>query len=311
MSIKYPKYLDYVHNKIYVRVVERECKEKRDRKKRDREKRPDPTPTVQAVRKLNEDRRKKELRMLMENNFYNKGQLIDIHHDYDYVDSDDKTAKKRIKAFHAKMRILYKMKNVVYKWIFTTTTTGEHIHHHMMIPNGVDVEEIQSCWKWGYINAKELYTPDDYSELAGYFIKQNHIEGEEWPPDHTRHYTTSRNIIRPEKDIETIPPSEFYSNDFDKEGYDVTELKKYINPITGRMSIEYILVPNKDYKPENEKPLKQTQARAPVKRTRAERDGYSKYLKEHATYQDQLDIWRWSAENILSHNEYQNVAAGT
>jgi hypothetical protein len=67
------------------------------------------------------------------------------------------------------------------------------------------------------------------------------------------------------------------------DGYEVTEVEEYVNPLTGRKSIEYILVPTSD------KSRLKKWDRLPSRRI-VERDGYEKWLKENEEHQIEFDL---------------------
>jgi hypothetical protein len=277
MRENFPKYITPVGKNYFIRVVERFVGADEETNKTRNERK---NPTLCTVKRLNEKRKHRKLRMLIEENFSRGDSWITLT--YEIVPTYAE-ARNCLKNFHRRMRKLYKSMGLEYKWICDLAISSNRSHHHLLIPVGANTKQIQDCWPYGNLNVTPCYLIDGgFGRLVTYFIQNATPEGEEYPPYNFKTYTSSTNIKRPATFKKLISPDKFYEDEPKApDGFEVVELEEYINPITGRKSIEYILMPLRD----NAK----MRGVKNLPKARAEMDGYEKWLIDNIPYQITID----------------------
>lgn len=117
-----------------------------------------------------------------------------LHLTYSEEPESAKDAQKDLGNFIARLRRLYKRMSKELRYMKRTERgkTSGRLHHHMLIPGGVDRDEIEALWGKGRANTVRVQPDRDGIEgLARY------IAGEGKKNVTYRRWSCSRNCVRP------------------------------------------------------------------------------------------------------------------
>lgn len=120
-----------------------------------------------------------------------------------------KEVKDDMSRFLRKLRYQYKKQGDILKYIYRIEI-GKHggLHIHILLnrtkgKRGAD-DFVAFCWECGYVHYTPIYAQGGYAQLAEYIAKPVPEEQTEHPEAaETMHYSTSRNLIRPEPEKKT------------------------------------------------------------------------------------------------------------
>jgi hypothetical protein len=239
---------------------------------------PKRTPSVKGVMKMNDKAAERKVSMLIHNNFRHG----DWHVVLTYILAPSELdAKRNIGNFQKRLARLYKRKGIILKTLTVTGIGREtgRIHHHIIIPGGIDTADIAKIWPHGRPYFSMLDDTGDYRALAKYLIDHNQDRFRAPDAVFRKRYTHSQNVVMPTiykdevsaKDIEAIKPDRGYEIDRSSiyEGY---------NPVTGAAYIEYVQV----------RIATEAPGRRRKKKTRERSLGHEKWLKENRPEQQEL-----------------------
>lgn len=101
------------------------------------------------------------------------------------------TAEMCLDTFIKRLRRLYPKVKYVAK-----TETKPRIHHHILLKNSVNFEDLETIWSKGYVNSSTIHD-DDLTSLANYLTKEERQKGKKY----IRH---SHSLIAPKVTIKNI-----------------------------------------------------------------------------------------------------------
>jgi len=148
-------------------------------------------PSSETQKKLNDRNAAMRLTRLLHRNFCKNDIVIHLT----YRDEDMPTAeesKRLVQNYIRRIKRLYKKSGIELKYVWLTEQGKKsgRVHHHMVLPGGVDRTVLEETWGKGYANSKALqFTKDGLAGLSYYMTKQQY--------DY-RHYNASRNLYQPE-----------------------------------------------------------------------------------------------------------------
>lgn len=208
--------------------------------------------TPLAMEEYNRYMAQRKLTAILNENFGPEDWFITLHYEKDNRPEDLKKAKYQLTAFLNKLKKAYLEKGIELRFVKTTANTERGaIHHHVVIPYGVESREISRLWlqtvkashKARHPECRALYDTGEYSSLAAYFCQQAEKGGEK--EKNVRRWTCSRNIRKPKEEppkmVEEIkwkePPTPW-------PGYyiDLDSIRAGCNPITGRPYLHYQMI---------------------------------------------------------------------
>jgi hypothetical protein len=195
---------------------------------------------------------------------------------------DEKGLRTDIKNLISRLKYKYKKLGLPFKCISTTHCKTQRPNHHLIISGGVDRKELVAMWPHGFVRIAHLYTDGDYRGLAHYLIKESAKRFRDPDAVFRHRYYRTRNIEVPETCRKEVPASEFMKP-VPPPGYTIDPESDYegMNPITGRMYREYVLVPES----KDSKYRKRRGARA-----KPMPDGNAAWLRRNLEYQYEIDI---------------------
>lgn len=124
-----------------------------------------------AQRNLNEKNSRKQLERLINCNFKENDLWVTFTYSNKYLPKSIKEANNNMKNYIR--RINYRRKKIGLdnaKYIFITEYDEENkkrIHHHLIIENGLSMNEIEETWHFGKRNNVRKVDPDDEDGLTG------------------------------------------------------------------------------------------------------------------------------------------------
>ena len=206
-------------------------------------------PTPDAIKRYNEEQAIRKLTRLINANFNPDDLFITLHYENHNRPKTLEDAEDMLSYFMRKLRILYKKHGAEIKYVKRTAFGDKGaVHHHIVIPKGVPIKEINILWM-NFIKAnfgarppehRSLYDTGEYSSLAAYIVRQKGGDN-----SYIKKWIGSRNLKKP------LPESDKYIEDIKwneppvaRAGYyiDTDSLRAGCNPINGRPYLFYRMV---------------------------------------------------------------------
>lgn len=211
--------------------------------------------TPLAMENYNDELAIRKLTRLINANFVPDDYFITFHYENHNRPKVYDEASETLSRFIRKLRGLYLEEQIELKYI-KCTAFGERggVHHHVILPQGVDTREITKLWK-DHIKAtmkarppeyRSLYSTGEYSSLAAYFIEQKQCMGEQ--EKYVRKWVGSRNLLKPEEKTEDIEGIKWQEPPTAPRGYyvDTDSIRAGTNPVNGRPYLFYRLIKIQD-----------------------------------------------------------------
>lgn len=200
-----------------------------------------------AVQRYNDKIRKRKLTNVVNANFLpGDGHLV-LGISKGLFLSADEAMKLRDKFFR-EMRTEAKKAGVAFKYIHAMAVGERGALHHHLIVNREVIALARLCWPYGSVNVGFLYDNRNYQKLAKYFCGQDKGENSEDPRAiriYGNKYSTSRNLIRPEAEVEALDAVEWEKYPEAIEGHiiDPASIDIGENPVNGKPYQYYIMLP--------------------------------------------------------------------
>lgn len=152
-----------------------------------------------AQKNLNDKKSKRQFRRILHENFGRGDLALSLTFDEEHLPETEKDALRLIGNFIRVIRRMWDKKfgdllpfKYVYVYSDVDGETGEVVrkHFHMIISGGLDRDEIESKWKYGFANADRLrFTETGIEKLANYMLNQACGK---------RRWKGSNNLVKPE-----------------------------------------------------------------------------------------------------------------
>lgn len=204
------------------------------------------------VEEYNNELAIRKLTQIINENFEPDDLWTTLHYEQDNRPEDIVTAKKQLSKFFAELKKIYIKNGIELKYV-RTTAFGERgaIHHHIVIPKGVNRREITKLWKETIKASQkarspyyiELYGDGEYSALAAYICKQG--ENSAAKEKNMRKWTCSRNIKKPKpEEVKMVEKIKWQEPPTAWPGYYIERdsIKAGVNPITNKPYLFYRMV---------------------------------------------------------------------
>ncbi len=143
--------------------------------------------------------------------------------------------------FMRRLNRLYDRHGIVLKYISVTEQRpGRKPHHHILLPQGVPLGEIQAIWPHGHINVKPLDGTGQYAAVAAYIFKHTDClerRGKRW--------NNSQNLERPAPKERAVSARRWREEPTAPKGWMIdkaTPIERGVNPITGAEYLRYTLL---------------------------------------------------------------------
>ena len=194
----------------------------------------------------------RKLTQILNENFMPDDWFVTLHYELQNRPDNIEKAKKQLSIFLSVVKKLYIESGVEFKYVKTTAFGDKgSLHHHIVIPRGVDTRKITKVWK-EIIKATQkarppqytaLYSDGEYSVLAAYICRQG--DNSTAKEKNMRKWTCSRNIKKPEpEEVKTVNKIKWNEPPTPWPGYYIVEesIRAGCNPITGVPYLFYRMV---------------------------------------------------------------------
>lgn len=164
-------------------------------------------PTRATQERLNKKNAIHRLTDLLNLNFTSRSYSLRLNYSLFFEkfgrNPSDEEIKREIHNLMRRLKRKYDKAGFVLKWVICTEigARGGLVHHHVVLSEGIELDEIIKAWKCGGVGWSEESGPhlffDELGafELARYMVKERYVY---------RSYSTSRNLIRPQERKEIL-----------------------------------------------------------------------------------------------------------
>ena len=186
-SVKSGDYIEPCIN-IYSTEQERVSKLKRAKKLK---------ATEPKVKRLNDEYSRQYFRLLLNGNFGPGDYQMFLSYDEAHRPADRKAAIRDRQNFINRLKTLYKNHGVDFKCLYIDEHGANSglLHHHVIVPGGIDRNLIEEKWGKGIANCRRIYRNfgKALNDLAAYLMKsQSNAEKGQ------RCWGGSRNLVKPD-----------------------------------------------------------------------------------------------------------------
>lgn len=197
--------------------------------------------TSPKQKSLNDKKARRYFRLLAKSNFGSN----DIHLTLSYAENNrpntPEQGEKKLRNFLRRLKRLYKRHGKELKYIYVTEVSSKgRAHHHLLINNGVDRDEIEQAWGLGWANSKRIQSERGGIEALVCYLSKD--------PKGRKRYTSSRNLVKPLESVSDTKTSrkkfqqltlwpedcEDMRKHFEKEhpDYQIISIEKHYNAVT-------------------------------------------------------------------------------
>lgn len=166
---------------------------------RSRQKKEKPTSEVQQ--KLNEHNAEQKLIRILNANFTSDD--IEIHLTFadENLPADDEEAARDIQNFLRRVKRLRKkngLPELKYVCVTEGGSEGKRYHYHVTMNGGLDRDELEKLWGYGYANSRRMqFNENGVEGLARYVTKQFREKKENGETIFRKRWTASKNLLIP------------------------------------------------------------------------------------------------------------------
>ena len=174
--------------------------------------------TVAAVAKANDRHTVEAVEDKIKANFHPRDWFLTLTYWDGELPNEEQRAKKDLRNFLDAIKRICTKKGIDFKWLKTTERGQRNgrLHHHLVIPGGITLEEIESKWRHGSVFPRRLWADGNNQRdgdrlnvhnLAEYFVgihKRGKASHER--PQNKKRYSFSRNCIEPKITYEAMSP---------------------------------------------------------------------------------------------------------
>ena len=194
--------------------------------------------TTEQQQKRNQKQQVKVLARLINANFAPGDYHLTLTYSNQCRPGSKAEAVKILKKFIRGLCKYYRQQGLDFKYIYVTEHHGKRLHHHLII-SAADVRGIQSLWPFGFVRFVPLDDSGQYKDLAAYLIKE---AGRKDKDDKSKVWVSSKNLIRPEPEVEDIKSITWAQQPRVPKGYYLGELINGVPEITGYPYQYYTLI---------------------------------------------------------------------
>ena len=140
---------------------------------------------------LNDKNARRRLMQIVKSNFKQEDYYISPSYSSKNLPETIEDAEHQVQLYLRRLKTRYKKEGLEFKYIFITEHGGKkgRIHHHILIPGGLDRDEIEKCWRLGRCNVKRIQEDENGIEaLANYLTKD---------PAGKKRWKSSQGLVRP------------------------------------------------------------------------------------------------------------------
>ena len=157
-------------------------------------------PTAEVQEKLNQRNSERELIRVLNENFTPDDLEIHLTFDDKCMPNDYEEAKRLVDNFIRRVKRRYKNAGLELKAVVVISGgEGKRWHYHITLKCGIDRDELEALWPYGYANSRRLRFNENGVEGLAKYISRQHMqdEGVERVKGRRRWFGT-RNLKRPQ-----------------------------------------------------------------------------------------------------------------
>ena len=197
--------------------------------------------TKLSVSEYNRRMSEKNLSMLLNYNF-GPG---DFHLVLTYKEKPDpEKARKELKNFQDRLRRRYRKEGMALKWIVVTEYQNTRPHHHLIVNQGISLQEIIKIWGKGIVECSVLDESGDYRKLASYLVKETGKTFRDPDAVQRQRFAHSKTVVYPPVKEEEVSAAALLKDPKPIKGYyiDQDSIIWGRNPDTDHCYLEYVMV---------------------------------------------------------------------
>ena len=175
-------------------------------------------PSCECQMKINSRKAKKNMRRLLNHNFYMGDLLVTLDYRKENAPSDSSQMQDHMKKFLVALRKLFKKAGKVLKYLYVKEIGPRGSRHIHIVMSKCDSDWLLQCWKWGGIDIKPLHTRT-YEKIAEYFSKYSDKTIETEGELVGKRYYPSRTLDKPLVIKKVIRRKDFNKRITDMKGY--------------------------------------------------------------------------------------------
>lgn len=153
-----------------------------------------------------------KLELLLAANFGPAALFLTLTYDDAHLPPDRKAAQQEVGKFLRALRGQLRRQGRELRYIYVTEEMPDEpggdrrLHHHLVLPAGIDGETLRSLWRRGLLDAEPLLDGpnDSYEARARYLVKERH-PGALGRKTGLRAWVPSKNLRKPEETSELVP----------------------------------------------------------------------------------------------------------
>ena len=158
-------------------------------------------PTSQVQQKLNEHNAEAKLIRILNANFTSDDVEIHLTFANDNLPENDEEAARDIQNYFRRVKRLRNKRGLPeLKYVCVTEggSEGKRYHYHVTMSGGLDRDELEKLWGYGYANSRRLqYSENGLEGLARYVTKQFREKKEKNETVFRKRWTASKNLVNP------------------------------------------------------------------------------------------------------------------
>lgn len=202
-------------------------------------------PSKECQKRINQRKAARDLRRLMNCNFFKGDYLVTLDFQKEKEISPDEI-QTLIQKFIRRLRIETKRQGLTLKYIYTKEIGPRGSKHLHILLNRIPSEMLVKTWPHGGINIKPIYT-DENSAIADYFVKYA-LKTEETEKAGGykvgKRWYSSKNLLKPRIRRKVISAKEFRKEPSIKKGFEVLKdlTRRGFSEVTGFEFLSYVLL---------------------------------------------------------------------
>ena len=196
---------------------------------------------------LNDKNARRYMVQLIKSNFGDGDIHLVLTYRPDTEPKDIEAAEYQVQLFIRRLKTRYKKVGLKLQYLFITEQGSRKgkIHHHVLIKQGIDRDEIEKCWKLGFANARRIQENENGIEQLANYLQKETAGKKRWKSSQglIRPWVTTSDDKYSRKIIDkmaSLPPNcedvrSFWERKFPD--YVLHECQNVFNPETARWSI--------------------------------------------------------------------------
>jgi hypothetical protein len=157
-------------------------------------------PTSEVQEKLNQRNSERELIRVLNANFTREDLEIHLTFEDHPLPESYEEAKRMSDNFMRRVKYRYTKAGIELKYVVVISGDETHRwHYHITLSGGIDRDELEALWPYGYANSRRLQFNENGVEGLSRYISRQHLQEEGYErAKGRRRWFGSRNLVRPQ-----------------------------------------------------------------------------------------------------------------